>query len=114
VTLTATTADAQAATTSARVTVTAAEKITKLKLAAHGTGVRLTIALSGPGTLTSGSNRYPIRSAGTRTFQLRLTKAQRRTLARHHKLSYSVKLTFAPTFGPTITRTARTTLHHHG
>ncbi len=108
--LTVTTADAQVATAAATVTVAPAEKITRLTLTAHGNGVRLTIALSGPGALTVAGRRSAIRSAGTHTINLALSAAQKRTLRRRHALLDTVKVTFAPSLGPVITRTVKVTL----
>jgi PKD repeat protein len=65
------------------------------------------LLLTGPGTLKVGSQQLTITGPGPVTIKVKLTKSQRKQLARRHKLTVSVKLVFTPISGPTLTKTVK-------
>jgi hypothetical protein len=106
VTLTVRDATGATATTSQRVTVKSAG-ITGVKIKKGKTVERLTLSLSGPGTLTWGKLKFKIKRSGNRVLNYTLTGAQRRRLKSHHAVTISLKLRFSPTVGSASSRTVR-------
>jgi PKD repeat protein len=86
------------------------EKMTALKLSRTRRGVRLTVRLSGPGTLQAGAHRYRIRRARRLTADLALSGDQKRRLAGGQQVLYRLKVVFSPQAGRTIHRIATLTL----
>jgi hypothetical protein len=105
--LTVTDANGQRGSTARVLNVVRPEKIVKLILGRAGRDVRLTIKLSGPGTLQVGSHRRKIRRARTLNLRLGLSRTQRRALIREKRLVYSVKVVFNPQAGRRVRTTAR-------
>jgi hypothetical protein len=78
------------------VTVAKGKKVEQVKL-----------FLTGPGTLKVGSKQLTITGPGPVTIKVKLTKSQRKQLARRRKLTVSVKLVFTPIAGSTLTKTVK-------
>jgi PKD repeat protein len=87
--------------------VVAPERIARLALERTGDKVRLTVKLSGPGTLRAGSHRRQIRRARTLHIALGLSRAQSRALRQRHGFVYKVRVVFTPQAGATLRRTLR-------
>jgi hypothetical protein len=77
--------------------VALAGRITKVALGRRAN--RLVIRLNAPGVLSVGGRTLRIKHAGTVTVPIRLTKAQRRRLARRHALMLHVVVRFVPAAG---------------
>ena len=106
VTLTVRDATGATATTSRRVTVASAG-ISGVKIKKGKTVARLTLSLSGPGTLTWGKLKFKVQQAGNRILNYKLSAVQRRQLKSHHAVTVSLKLRFSPTAGSASSRTVR-------
>jgi PKD repeat protein len=89
-----------------RVRVRTGDKI--VKASAHGT--TLSITLNGPGRLSVSGRSFAVTHARTIDIKLKLSAAQERELARTHKLTLSVPVTFVPAAGDTQHRTIHTTV----
>jgi PKD repeat protein len=103
VTLTVTDAFGHSATTTTRVSVALAGRITKVAVSRAGTKLRVT--LNAPGLLSALGRTMHVRKAGTVTLPIRLTAAQRRRLATSRALTLRVVVRFAPVAGARQTRT---------
>ncbi len=106
VTLTVRDATGSTAATSRQVTVRSAG-ITGVKIKKGKTVERLTLSVSGQGTLTSGKLKLKVQQAGSRVVTLWLTAAQRHRLSSHHAVTVSLRLRFSPTVGSASSRTVR-------
>ncbi|MGB9184355.1 MAG: PKD domain-containing protein, partial [Solirubrobacteraceae bacterium] len=104
VTLTVRDATGATATSSRRVTVKSAG-ITGVKIRTGKTVERLTLSLSGPGTLTWGKLRFKIKQAGNLVAKLKLTKAQRARLSPQRSLKIKLTFKFKPTVGSSSSKT---------
>jgi PKD repeat protein len=107
--LTVTDATGASATSTQTVEVVAAS-IGSVRVHAGARVERLTVALTGAGTLRAGDRRVTVRAAGTVRLALALSTAQRARLLRAHHLRLQITLTFTPTVGPRTTRRYSVTL----
>jgi PKD repeat protein len=79
-------------------------------LAVSARGTQISVKLDGPGVLTVGSHRYHVAHARTVRTVIRLSHSQLRRVARKHKLTLSVPVTFVPAAGDVQHRVAHTTV----
>lgn len=93
--------------TTASSTVTVTGTITGVAIAKPGV---LHVTVSGPGTLKLRGRRFSAPRFGTITVKLPLTAGQKRRLRRHHALTLTVSMTFAPAGGTAIHVSKRLTL----
>jgi PKD repeat protein len=73
-------------------------------------GTQISVKLDGPGVLTVGSHSYRVTHAKTVRTTVRLSRSQSRRLARKHKLTLSVPVTFIPAAGNVEHLVAHTTV----
>jgi PKD repeat protein len=106
VTLTVRDATGTTAATSRRVTVGSAA-ITGVKIKKGKTIERLTVALSGPGTLTLGKLKVKAKRAGAVVVKIRLNAAQRHRVTSHHSVVIRLTLRFAPKVGKASRRAVK-------
>lgn len=106
VTLTVRDASGATATTSRRVTVGSAG-ISRVRIRKGKQVERLTVSVSGPGTLTSGKLRLKLRRPGSRALTIELSTPQRHRLASHHSVTIALRLRFRPTVGSASSRAVR-------
>jgi PKD repeat protein len=66
---------------------------------------KLTLKVTGPGTLSVGKLKFKITKAGAFVFKLKLSKAQRNQLRHHHTLKFRLTFKFKPTVGTSSSRT---------
>ncbi len=107
VTLTVTDSSGHSSSSAKRLRAVTPGKISKLGLKRAGKGVRLTVKLSGPGTLLAGSHRHRVTRARTLTIGLGLSRAALRALDQRRHFVYTVKLVFRPQAGTTVRKTAK-------
>jgi PKD repeat protein len=107
VTLTVTDGSGRSSSSAKGLRVVTPGRISKLGLKRAGTGVRLRVKLSGPGTLLVGSHRHRVTRARTLTIGLGLSRAAHRALDQSHRFVYTVTLVFRPQAGTTVHKTAR-------
>ena len=107
-TVTLTVTDATGATASTTTTVNAVSAtITSVSVKKGKKIEKLTLIISGPGTLTVGKRKFTIKQAGSFVYKLKLSKSQRNRLKHHHSLKIKVTFKFQPTVGSSSTRTVR-------
>jgi PKD repeat protein len=90
--------------TTRSITVKAAT-ITSFSVKTSKTVERITLTLSGPGSLSVGKKRFNIKQAGKFVFKLTLTKAQRGRLSHHHSVKIKLTFKFKPTVGSSSSKT---------
>jgi PKD repeat protein len=111
VTVGLTTADGLTRTDSRLLQVKPVEAITKLALSASPRGaLRLKVTVNGPGLLRAAGHSSILAKAGSISYGLALTRAQRRALRGHGQVVVRVPVRFKPRVGRAIVRTARLTL----
>jgi PKD repeat protein len=103
VTLTVRDATGASATATQRVTIGSAA-ITGVKIKKGKAIERLTVAVSGPGSLTLGELKVKVRRAGAVVIKVRLNAAQRHRVTSHH---YSVVIRLTLRFAPKVGRASR-------
>lgn len=104
VTLTVTDATGSTASTTTIVSVQS-PKIASISIKKSKTVERITLTLSGPGTLSVGKKKFSIKHAGGFVFTLRLSKAQRNRLHQHHTVNIKLTFKFKPTLGSSSSKT---------
>jgi PKD repeat protein len=66
---------------------------------------KLTLVVTGPGTLSVGKLKFKIKHAGTFVYKLTLTKAQQGRLSHHHSVKIKLTFKFKPTVGSSSSKT---------
>lgn len=68
---------------------------------------RLTVVVTGPGTLSVGKHRFKLGQAGRFVYKLGLSNAQRNRLRHHQAVKIKLTIKFEPTAGSSSSRTVR-------
>ncbi len=63
------------------------------------------VSVSGPGRVSFGSKTVSLSRAGSASFKLSLSAAQKRQLAHHHSVRKNVTVTYVPRSGPRVVKT---------
>jgi PKD repeat protein len=104
VSLTVTDASGSSSTIAKSVAVKSAS-IASISITKGKTIEKLTLVLTGPGTLSVGELKFKIKHAGRFVFKLELSRAQRDRLSHHHSLKVKVTFKFKPKVGSSSTKT---------
>jgi PKD repeat protein len=80
-------------------------KITSFSVKTGKKVEKITLVLSGPGTLSVGKRRITIKHAGKFVYTLTLSKAQRNRLHHHHSVKIKLTFKFKPTVGSSSSKT---------
>jgi PKD repeat protein len=107
-TLTVTDSLGLTASTSEAVTVAAPGRITRVSVEAKHHREYLVVTVSAPGTVRFGSKS--VHATRTASFKLKLTRAQQRRRAKHHKVTLKVTVVYTPQAGPLVRSTRTVTV----
>lgn len=91
--------------TTQSVVVLAPGRITGISAKQVKRSAYLVVAVSGPGRVSFGSKTVSLSHAGSASFKLSLSAAQKRRLAHHHSVSTKVTVTYVPATGSRVVKT---------